>query len=108
MSTQTTKFASVLAADDATVKAVRSQNLSDQVLIEATSLTTKLTRDLLKIDAEINRITDLAPESKDSLRPGGSNFNPEQWVARMFELRLDRREKQIELDEALTLQKEWL
>jgi hypothetical protein len=108
MSTQTTKFASVLAAGDDQVKAQRSQNLSDQVLIEATSLTAKLTKELLHIEAEINKLTDLAPESKDSLRPGGTDFNPAAWVQKMHELRLDRREKQIELDEAQSLQKEWL
>jgi hypothetical protein len=107
MSTQT-KFASLLSADETAVKQSRAQNLSDQLLIEVTSLTASLTKELLLIDNEINRLTDLAPDSRDSLRPGGPDFNPAAWVAKMHALALDKREKQIELDVALALQKEWL
>lgn len=53
---------------------------------------------LVQKKLELDRILDLAPDTTDSLRPGGENFDPERFVATWMDL-----EKSIQFLEEVDL-----
>jgi hypothetical protein len=60
------------ASSIATTAEIKQQNLVNSL---------KSKREELKLD--IANLTDLAPDSTDSLRPGSKDWNPETWVEQL-------------------------
>ena len=59
------------------------------------------------LETTILNLTDLAPDTTYSLRPGGKDFDPEGWVDKLHEATLDLEMKKIELSVAESIIKEW-
>lgn len=101
------KFASQLSATNKDIKAARAEMLSDEVALEVSTFVSGLKKERLSLKNKIARLTDLAPDSKDSLRPASKDFNPLAWVQELHQAKMDLKLKEIELKEAEGIEKEW-
>ena len=66
-----------------------------------------LKKEKLALQSRINQMTDLAPETSDSLRPGSKDFNAAKWIKDLHTFKMQLKLKQIELDEAESIYTEW-
>jgi len=101
------KFANKLSASNKDIREDRAEMLSQEVALEVSTLVTKLEKEKLQLRNKISRLTDLAPDSKDSLRPTSNDFCPATWVSELHKTNLDLKLKTIELDIAKDINKEW-
>jgi len=105
--TKGNKFIQTLSASDASIKETRASILSQTASIEANTLVQNLTREKLALESKIARLTDLAPDTTYSLKPGGDDFNAAKWVKDLHSTRMELKLKQIELNEAEAIVAEW-
>lgn len=105
--TKTNKFVQTLSASSANIKEARARNLSEVASIEALTLVQNLKREKLNLENKIANLTDLAPETNDSLRPGSKNFDAPAWIKELFETKMDLKLKEIEIEEAQSIVDEW-
>jgi hypothetical protein len=96
----------MLSASNEGIKAERARILGNQASISAGRLVTDLQDQVLVLENKVYEMTDFAPESADSLRPG-AGFNAATWIKDLHKTRLDLRLKRIELDEAEQIYNEW-
>jgi hypothetical protein len=101
------KFVATLSASDSSIKESRANILSQQTEIEASTMVQNLKKEKLLLQSKIDQMTDLAPETSDSLRPGSKDFNAAKWVKDLHTFKMQLKLKQIELDEAEALYAEW-
>lgn len=101
------KFVSTLSASDSSIKASRATILSEQTEIEASTMLQNLKKEKLTLQSKISQMTDLHPETSDSLRPGGKNFDAAKWIKDLHTFKMQLKLKQIELDEAQAIYDEW-
>lgn len=101
------KFVSRITASDSSIKESRAKNLEMTVKMEVEDLIRKLTKDKLALETEIEKLSDLAPDTTYSLRPGGKDFDARSWVTKLHQAKLDLKLKNIELEEAESILNEW-
>jgi uncharacterized protein YdcH (DUF465 family) len=101
------KFVQTLSASDASIKESRARILSEQTEIEASTMVQNLKKEKLQLQSKINQMTDLAPETTDSLRPGTKGFDASKWIKDLHTFKMQLKLKQIELDEAESIYNEW-
>lgn len=101
------KFVSTLSASNSSIKESRATILSEQTEIEASTMLQNLKKEKLTLQSKISQMTDLHPETSDSLRPGGKAFDPAKWIKDLHTCKMQLKLKQIELDEAQALYDEW-
>lgn len=77
------KFEQLLNTDGALQR--RSSNLAKSAEIAQQNIVNKLKAQKAELELKIVNLTDLAPESSDSLRPGSKNWNAEQWAKTLQE-----------------------
>jgi uncharacterized protein YdcH (DUF465 family) len=101
------KFVQTLSASDASIKESRARILSEQTEIEASTMVQNLKKEKLQLQSKINQMTDLAPETTDSLRPGAKDFDAAKWIKGLHTFKMQLKLKQIELEEAEAIYAEW-
>lgn len=101
------KFAKQLSASNKDIKGQRADMLAQEVGLEAEDLVRGLKREKMTLQNKIMRLTDLAPDTKDSLRPGGKDFDAQSWVRELHQSKMDLKLKDIELNEAEAIVAEW-
>ena len=101
------KFITTLSASDSTIKTTRASLLAQEAKIEASTLVQNLERDMLVLEGKIASLTDLAPETTYSLKPGGENFDAAKWVKELHETKMKVKLKEIALNEARAIVEEW-
>lgn len=101
------KFANNLSASNKDIKKQRAKMVADRVELECSSLVAKLKKEKMTLDHQIMDLTDLAPNSKDSLRPTSEEFCAATWVKTLHEAKLELALKKVELKEAEKIYKEW-
>lgn len=100
-------FVSTLTASDANIKATRAANLGELASIEASTLVQNLKREKLALENRIANMTDLAPDTTYSLKPGGDTFDAAKWVKDLHRASMDLKLKNIELEVAQGIYNEW-
>ncbi len=101
------KFEKTLIRDGKEMKADRAADLAQTVQMEVEDLVRKLTKEKLALKSKINNLSDLGPENSYSLRPADKSFDAAKWVNSLHETKLDLKLKQVELDAAEEILKEW-
>ena len=101
------RFISQIAASNGDIKQTRAKGLAASAELEATTLVQNLTREVLRLEAKIEDLSDLAPDTTHSLKLGGDNFNPAQWVKDMHETEMELMLKNVELTSAKKLYAKW-
>lgn len=83
-----TKFASLISNGDAALSR-RAGVLETQAKIAQQSVIDTLKRAKSNLEIKIINMTDFAPESTDSLRPGSVNFNSDEWAKELQKAKID-------------------
>jgi hypothetical protein len=74
------KFQSLIASNGNEVLQRRANNVATTAEIAQQTLVNSLKVQKAELENHIMNLTDLAPESTDSLKPGTVNWNPTEWV----------------------------
>ena len=101
------KFVATLTSSNDGIKQQRANSLKLGTELEAKTLVQNLTRELLTIRNQIDKLSDLGPTTIMELTVGGVDFDATKWVKEMHDLKLDERVKVIELEAAEELYNEW-
>lgn len=101
------KFATQLAASDKNIKEARAGLLAKQAKRAAENKVRDLEDEVDSLETKILNLTDLAPDTTYSLRPGGKDFDAEGWVNKLHEAMLEIELKKIELAQAEAILGEW-
>lgn len=99
-------FKEKLAKSGQKVLDERAQNLYELTKIEEETFVRDCKTKVLRIQSEIAKHNDVAIKSRDSLTPGGSDFDSKAWVTRRHELERQLRVATIEYKLALKVDKE--
>lgn len=101
------KFTELISNNGEGTLMKRASILAESAELAQNSLINKLKAIKAELELELDKLTDLAPETTDSLRPGSKNWNPEQWVKRMQEINEDLYNLNIQIDIAEKTLKEY-
>lgn len=74
-----TKFASLISNGNSAL-ARRAGILETQAKIAQQAIVDNFKKEKANLEIHVMNLTDFAPESKDSLRPGSESFNPDVWA----------------------------
>lgn len=91
------KFTELISNNGEGTLVKRAKILAESAELAQNSLINKLKSTKAELELELDKLTDLAPETTDSLRPGSKNWNPEQWVKRMQEINEDLYNLEIQI-----------
>lgn len=91
-----TKFESILTQNFSEIKRSRANLLCDSAKTTQEKLVNDKKAVVLRIKREIDNLTDIAPSTITQLKL--DNFNAEEWVDKLQELRCELYEAEIELD----------
>ena len=75
------KFAQLIASNPDQTLQRRAEVIATSAEIAQQNIVNALKQKKTDLELKITNLTDFAPESKDSLRPGGKDWNPKQWAA---------------------------
>jgi multidrug efflux pump subunit AcrA (membrane-fusion protein) len=100
------KFISLIAGNGDSVKLRRAQTVAESARIAQEALVNNLKARVNRLEVQLNQLTDLAPESGDSLRPG-AGFEATAWVHGVQALQLEIRDAKIALEVAEATYTEW-
>lgn len=101
------KFAQTLTATDKSIKEARAKIVAEQAEIEAATKLQELKKEKLQLQSKIDQLTDLGPETNDSLRPASKTFDAAKWVKDLHTVKMQLKLKQIEFDEMKLIYDEW-
>lgn len=101
------KFVKMLSAGSKETLTVRAQGIANESVLEVETFIQDLKREKLQLVNKYNKLTDLAPDNKYSLRPGGDDFNAKTWVKELHTIRMEIAIKEEELVEAQAIYDEW-
>src|SRR5574343_421385 len=102
------KFELNLTASNSQIKADRARRLSADVEIEVDTLIGAKKREVSALMNHIDNLTDLGPENVTSLlKVEKAGLNAANWVTQLHKAKVDLKIKQLELDVALDIKKEW-
>ena len=76
----------------------RAEAVSTSAEIAQQNLVNKLKLEKSNLELKITNLTDLAPDSKDSLRPCDANWDPNAWVTNLQRTKQDLYNVTIQLD----------
>ena len=91
------KFEQLLTLNGKELLSKRAQNLGLDVEEAFADQKRVLQKKLRNLESEISRMEDVSIKTTDSLTVG-DNMNVDSWVKRRFEIELEKRDVQIELD----------
>lgn len=90
------KFLNQMANNDQKALKSRAKQIDEQARLSQETLIRELKKKKTALELKLQDLTDFAPETTDSLRPGLRNWNPDKWVAdvhnvnrKLYELELD-------------------
>ncbi len=79
------KFLNTMCQQDSNALKNRAKQLDTQFRIAQKSIISSLEDKIAKTEIKIQDLTDFAPETTDSLRPGGKLIAPSDWAKQMQE-----------------------
>lgn len=99
-------FKERLSASGKVVLDARATNMASLTKLEVDNIVSNSKRQLLRIEAEIAQHRDISVESRDSLQPGGKDFNSNEYANKLYELKKKLRIARIEYSIAVEMQQE--
>ncbi len=100
------KFIRTIVGTADGIKGQRATVLATQAKQAHEAIIADLKRKLSGLDLQLIQITDLAPDTTDSLRPG-NGFNPSQWAKAVQALKVEIHQVKIELGIAEETYADW-
>ena len=101
------KFLDRMSQNDSKALAARARQIDTQAKIAQEAIVAKLKNEKARLELKLQDLTDFAPETTQSLRPGVANWNPEKWAKELHEVKLNLYENSVELEIAESTMKEF-
>lgn len=91
------KFQSLVGQNGNDVLKRRAEALATHAEIAQSAIVNKLKQEKTKIELDILNLTDLAPETNDSLRPGSKDWDATTWARNLQKAKQDLYNVKIQL-----------
>lgn len=101
------KFKKLLSQENGGVYERRVDALATQAEIAQQAIVNKLKQEKSKLEIELINLTDLSPETSDSLRPGSKNWNAQEWAKNIQRVKQELHTVNIQLEIAEETYKEY-
>lgn len=101
------KFLNMMSASSSQTLKNRAEQLNTQASIAQDAVVAKLESEKSEIEIKIQDLTDFAPDTTDSLRPGLRNWNPTVWANNLQKYKVRLYEINVELAIAKATQEEF-
>lgn len=101
------KFKKLLSQGNDGIYERRVDALATQAEIAQQAIVNKLKQEKSKLEIELINLTDLSPETSDSLRPGSKNWNAQEWAKNIQRVKQELHTIGIQLDLAEETYKEY-
>lgn len=101
------KFLKQMTANsDATLR-TRASLIDTQARVEVENIIAKLTSEESQLRMRLADLTDFAPESTQSLRPGVANWDPKRWAQEMVNVNVALYENSVQMQIVKAIQAEY-
>lgn len=100
------KFYNNLIKSNNEIKETRAKRVSEQAEMAQQELVNRIKKELNQLENQLEDIYDLAPDNTQSLNVG-KNFDAEQWVQKVQDLKIQFMNKEVELKAANETLSEW-
>ena len=101
------KFLQMMSQNDSKALVARASQINTQAKIAQENIVHGLKNDIAEVEIEIQNLTDFAPDTTQSLRPGVKGWNPTKWASDLQEAKTRLYELNIELKIAEATEKEF-
>lgn len=101
------KFISAIAGSAEGIKLARAEAVATQAKLAQEALINSLATTVNELQAALTRTLDIGPDTTDSLRPVGPNFDAGQWVKDVQSLNVDLKRANERLEIARQTYAEW-
>ena len=101
------KFLQMMSQNDSKALVARAGQINTQAKIAQEEIIHKLKNEKASIEIEIQNLTDFAPDTTQSLRPGVQGWNPTKWAADLQDAKVRLYELNVELKVAEATFKEF-
>ena len=101
------KFLQMMSQNDSKALVARASQINVQAKIAQQNIVQNLKNEIAEVEIEIQNLTDFAPDTTQSLRPGVKGWNPTKWDADLQEAKTRLYELNIELKIAEATEKEF-
>jgi hypothetical protein len=101
------KFFEIMSHNDSKALVARASQINVQAKIAQETIVQNLKNQIAGVEIEIQNLTDFAPETTQSLRPGCKDWNPTKWAANLQDAKTRLYELNIELKIAENTYKEF-
>lgn len=101
------KFLEMMGQNDSKTLQARAAAIDQQAKIAQQNIINVLKQEKSQHELEIISLTDFAPESTQSLRPGTANWNPKRWATDLQNAKVALYETEVQLKIAIDTYKEF-
>jgi hypothetical protein len=91
------KFVEMISANGSDVLKRRATAIGTSAQIAQETIVNDLKNKISNLELKLIDLTDLAPETSDSLRPGSKSFDPNRWVTEVQNTKQDLYQLKIQL-----------
>jgi hypothetical protein len=101
------KFLDRMSQNDSKALVARARQIDTQARIAQEDIIAKLKNEKAKLELKLQDLTDFAPETTQSLRPGVANWDPTKWAKELHATKVALYENSVELQIAQSTMKEF-
>lgn len=101
------KFLDRMSQNDSKALVARARQIDTQARIAQEDIIAKLKNEKAKLELKLQDLTDFAPETTQSLRPGVANWDPTKWAKELHATKVALYENSVELQIAESTMKEF-
>lgn len=101
------KFVLAIAGTAEGIKLQRAQNAAEATKLAQEALINDRRKRVQELESLLTQQLDIGPETSDSLRPVGKDFNPADWVAQVHDIKMSLRAAKESLEVAEATYIEW-
>ena len=91
------KFLQMMSQNDSKALVARAGQINVQAKIAQQNIVQKLKNDIAEVEIEVQNLTDFAPDTTQSLRPGCKDWNPKTWASKLQDAKTRLYELNVEL-----------
>ena len=91
------KFLQMMSQNDSKALVARASQINVQAKIAQQNIVQNLKNEIAEVEIEIQNLTDFAPDTTQSLRPGVKGWNPTKWASDLQDAKTRLYELNVEL-----------
>jgi len=101
------KFLNAIKSNHTNIRENRAKLVAKTARLEQESLVSDLERSLMKVESDIDQLTDLSPKDANDLRAVSDDFDARKWVVDLQKLKIHKANIEFKLNIAKETFNEW-